>query len=151
MPEKKDYPRGAEKVVFRRQTTLTHRSTSNTPNPSARRPSGSSCTAGLRMSIPSLTSMLCASGSRRRSGEEYLIPLLGVWNRFDDIDFDKLPDKFMLKGQPRRGWNIAVQDKSKFDKADAKRKIENLAQAELLLPDGRVGCAVHPHQTANHR
>ena len=34
---------------------------------------------------------------KEKIGEEYLIPLLGVWDRFDDIDFDKLPDKFMLK------------------------------------------------------
>ena len=61
---------------------------------------------------------------KEKIGEEYLIPLLGVWDRFDDIDFDKLPDKFMLKVNHGAGWNIAVQDKSKFDKADAKRKIE---------------------------
>lgn len=30
-------------------------------------------------------------------GEEYLIPLLGVYDNFDQIDFDKLPDKFVIK------------------------------------------------------
>ncbi|MCD7790921.1 MAG: glycosyl transferase, partial [Bacteroides thetaiotaomicron] len=30
-------------------------------------------------------------------GEEYIIPTLGVWDRFDDIDFDSLPDQFVLK------------------------------------------------------
>ena len=61
---------------------------------------------------------------KEKIGEEYLIPLLGVYDRFDDIDFDALPDKFMLKTNHGAGWNIAVQDKAKFDKADAKRKIE---------------------------
>ena len=30
-------------------------------------------------------------------GEQYIIPTLGVWERFDDIDFDELPDQFGLK------------------------------------------------------
>lgn len=30
-------------------------------------------------------------------GEEHVIPTLGVWNNFDEIDFDELPDKFVLK------------------------------------------------------
>ena len=30
-------------------------------------------------------------------GEEYIIPTLGVWDRFEDIDFDKLPKQFVLK------------------------------------------------------
>lgn len=29
-------------------------------------------------------------------GEEYIIPTLGVWNNFDDIDFDTLPERFVL-------------------------------------------------------
>ena len=30
-------------------------------------------------------------------GEEHIIPTLGVWNRVEDIDWDSLPDKFVLK------------------------------------------------------
>ena len=30
-------------------------------------------------------------------GEEYIIPTLGVWDKFDDIDFDALPNQFVLK------------------------------------------------------
>ena len=30
-------------------------------------------------------------------GEEYVVPCYGVWNSFDDIDFDKLPNQFVLK------------------------------------------------------
>ena len=30
-------------------------------------------------------------------GSQYVIPTLGVWDRFDDIDFDKLPNRFVLK------------------------------------------------------
>ena len=61
---------------------------------------------------------------REKVGEEYLIPLLGVWDRFDEIDFDKLPDRFVLKTNHGAGWNYIVQDKSKLDKADAKAKFD---------------------------
>lgn len=57
-------------------------------------------------------------------GEEYLINLYGVWDNFDDIDFDILPETFVLKCNHGSGYNIIVKDKAKFDKADAKRKID---------------------------
>ena len=34
---------------------------------------------------------------KEQIGEEYLIPLLGVWNDFDEIDFEKLQNQFVLK------------------------------------------------------
>ena len=55
-------------------------------------------------------------------GEEYLIPLLGVWDRFEDIDFNVLPNQFVLKANHGSGWNIIVQDKQKFDVEDARKK-----------------------------
>ena len=61
---------------------------------------------------------------KEKIGEEYLIPLLGVYDHFDEIDFDKLPDRFMLKTNHGASWNIPVLDKSKFDKADAREKVE---------------------------
>lgn len=57
-------------------------------------------------------------------GEEYLIPLLGVWDNFDDIDFDKLPESFVLKANHGCAWNIIVKDKTKFDKTKAKKKFD---------------------------
>lgn len=58
-------------------------------------------------------------------GDEYIIPTLGVWDRFDEIDFDKLPDKFVLK-TTHGGGNTGVvicKDKSTFDKEKAKAKL----------------------------
>ena len=55
-------------------------------------------------------------------GEEYLIPLLGVWDSFEDIDFDKLPERFVLKANHGYNWNYIVKDKSTFDKNDARAK-----------------------------
>ena len=59
-----------------------------------------------------------------RIGEEYIIPTLGVWERFDDIDFDALPDQFVLKCTHDSGGLIIVRDKSKLDKEKARERIE---------------------------
>ena len=56
-------------------------------------------------------------------GEQYLIPLLGVWDNFDDIDFDLLPNQFVLKTNHASGTNIVVRDKKTFDKENAREKI----------------------------
>jgi hypothetical protein len=61
---------------------------------------------------------------KEQIGEEYLTPLLGVWDSFDEIDFDKLPDQFVLKANHGCGWNIIVKNKSTFDKSDAKKKFD---------------------------
>lgn len=57
-------------------------------------------------------------------GEEYLIPLLGVWDRPEDIDIEKLPNQFVLKCNHDSGSVIVCRDKSKFDFEVAKRKLK---------------------------
>lgn len=57
-------------------------------------------------------------------GEEYIIPTLGVWTHFDDIDFDTLPNQFVLKCTHDSGGIVICRDKGKFDKKSAKKKIE---------------------------
>ncbi|MDR1326836.1 MAG: glycosyltransferase, partial [Heliobacteriaceae bacterium] len=61
---------------------------------------------------------------KEQIGKEYLIPLLGVWNNFDEINFDKLPEKFVLKANHGCAWNVIVKDKSNFNKAAAKKKFD---------------------------
>lgn len=56
-------------------------------------------------------------------GEEYLIPLLGVWDKFDDIDFSTLPDQFVLKCTHDSGGLVICKDKSKLDIEAARKKI----------------------------
>ena len=54
-------------------------------------------------------------------GEEYIIPTLGVWNSFDEIDFDSLPEQFVLKCTHDSGGVLIVRDKATFDKAAARK------------------------------
>ena len=56
-------------------------------------------------------------------GEEYIIPTLGVWDRFEDIDFDALPDQFVLKCTHDSGGLVICKDKSKLDMKKARKKI----------------------------
>lgn len=59
-------------------------------------------------------------------GQEHIIPTLGVWDRFDDIDFSILPQQFVLKTTHGGGGSgvVICRDKSTFDKKEAKQKIE---------------------------
>lgn len=55
--------------------------------------------------------------------EKYLIPTLWIYNTFDEIDFDKLPNQFVLKCT-HDSWTIVVcKDKKNFDIQAAKKKI----------------------------
>ena len=57
-------------------------------------------------------------------GEEYLIPLLGVWDNPDDIDFDSLPNQFVLKCNHNSGLGMCIcKDKSKLDIAKVKAEL----------------------------
>lgn len=56
-------------------------------------------------------------------GEEYLFPLLGVWEKVEDIDFDSLPERFVLKCTHDSGGVIVCRDKSKFDIDSAKSRL----------------------------
>lgn len=58
-------------------------------------------------------------------GEEYLIPIYGVWEKFDEIDFKNLPNKFILKTNHGSATNIIVNDKRKIDIKKVKRKMNN--------------------------
>ena len=56
-------------------------------------------------------------------GEEYLVPLLGVWDSPDEIDFASLPSSFALKATHGSGWNILVPNKSALDEEWARGRL----------------------------
>lgn len=64
-----------------------------------------------------------------RVGAEYVIPTLGVWERVEDIDFDKLPNKFVLKTTHDSGGIVICLDKNTFDIENACQRLnKNLKQ-----------------------
>lgn len=56
-------------------------------------------------------------------GESYLIPLLGVWKSFDEIEFNKLPNQFVLKCTHDSGSVIICKDKDTLNVKKTKKKL----------------------------
>lgn len=63
--------------------------------------------------------------------KDYSIPIIGVWNSFDEIDFNKLPNKFVLKTTHGSAMNIVVKDKSKFNKKEAKDNFDKWLKTDF--------------------
>jgi hypothetical protein len=58
---------------------------------------------------------------KNRIGSEHLVPLLGVWDSFKDIDFNKLPDRFVLKTTHDSGGVVICRDKKKLNFEQAQK------------------------------
>lgn len=56
-------------------------------------------------------------------GEEYVVPTLGVWDSADDIDFDALPDQFVIKCTHDSASVIICKNKSEFDAESARARL----------------------------
>lgn len=65
-------------------------------------------------------------------GDEYLIPLYGVYDSFNEIDFEKLPKKFIMKCNHDSGGLIVCNDKSKLDKEKAMKKINKSLKSNFF-------------------
>ena len=63
-------------------------------------------------------------------GGKYLVPLLGVWERADDIDFSSLPNEFVIKCNHGSGMNIIVDDKEKIDVEIVRRILNEWMQID---------------------
>lgn len=71
---------------------------------------------------------------KKELGEEYLIPLLGVWEDPEQIDFDALPEQFVLKCNHNSGVGMCIcKDKSKLDIAKVKRNLQKGLQQNYYL------------------
>lgn len=57
-------------------------------------------------------------------GAEYSVPVIGAWEKPEDVDYASLPNQFALKVNWASGFNIIVKDKTNFDQADAEEKLK---------------------------
>lgn len=86
---------------------------------------------------PEYTAMVDKAEAKRYAasiiGEEHIIPTLGVWEHFDDIDFAMLPDKFVLKTTNGGGGCgiVICKDKAAFNRGDAKKKLETSLRSSI--------------------
>lgn len=79
-------------------------------------------------------------------GEQYIIPTIGVWDRFEDIDFNKLPNQFVLKCTHDSGGVVICKDKSNFNVENARLKI-NKSLKQNYYWQGREW----PYKNVKHR
>jgi len=70
---------------------------------------------------------------KEKIGEEYLIPLLGTWNSFEEINFEELPNQFVLKCTHDSGGIVICKDKIQFDVVDAEKRIKEALKDDFYL------------------
>ena len=69
-------------------------------------------------------------------GSKYIIPTLGVYDSFEQIDFEKLPNQFVLKCNHDSGSVVICKDKSQFNIEKAKQKLQKGLRTDAFL-EGR--------------
>jgi hypothetical protein len=60
---------------------------------------------------------------KKTIGDSHFVPLLGTWEKFSDIDFDKLPSRFVLKATHGSAYVFVCQDKSSLDLKALEKKV----------------------------
>ena len=87
---------------------------------------------------PELTMMADKCKAREyvaaKIGDEHIIPLLGVWERAEDIDFDALPSQFVLKCSHDSGSVIICEDKASFDQRAAIESLSSKLKRNYYWP-----------------
>lgn len=69
-------------------------------------------------------------------GEDYLIPLLGVYNKLEEIEFKNLPKRFIIKCNHGNGYNIIVKDKTKLNMTDVEFKLNRWMNENYAFKNG---------------
>lgn len=70
---------------------------------------------------------------RKHIGDEYIIPTLGVYDNFDEINFDILPYQFVLKTTHDSGGVVICKDKTKLDMKAARKKLEKSLKSNFFF------------------
>lgn len=86
---------------------------------------------------------------KEKLGIDICVPIIGIYEKFEDIPWDTLPDKFVLKCNHGSGYNLIVKDKKKFLDPNkcfferAKKKVANWMAEDYTY---RWGCELHYHR-----
>ena len=70
---------------------------------------------------------------KAKIGAKYIIPTYGVWNCFEDIDFEMLPNQFVLKTTHDSGGVVICKDKKNFNIEVAQKKINKSLKQKYYL------------------
>lgn len=99
---------------------------------------------------------LVVNGSDKYAVREYiekkgygdkLVPLLGVWDKAEDIDWENLPNCFVLKCNHGCAYNIVVSDKSKINKQEISKQLNSWLKEDF----GAFNIELHYSAIKHHR
>lgn len=79
-------------------------------------------------------------------GDEFVIPTLGLWDNVDDIEWDKLPNQFVIKSTSDSGSIVICNDKSQLNIDLAKSKLKNLGRRDYAKISKE-----YPYKNVPHR
>ena len=79
-------------------------------------------------------------------GGGIIIPTLGVWNSVDEIDWDDLPNQFVVKSANDSGGVVVCKDKSKLNIEEAKAKLRGLGGRDYSIISKE-----YPYKNVPHR
>lgn len=79
-------------------------------------------------------------------GDKYIIPTIGVWDKVDDIDWDSLPNRFVVKSTNDSGGVVVCKDKSRLDIEEAKAKLKSLGGRDYTVVSKE-----YPYKNVPHR
>lgn len=82
-----------------------------------------------------------------RVGDEYVVPTIGVWDRFEDIDFASLPNQFVIKNTHDSGTYFICKDKSTLDLTEVRKKL----RLDLPVKDYSEHSREWPYKGVKHR
>lgn len=68
-------------------------------------------------------------------GDQYLNQVLGIYNSFEDIDFNTLPEAFAMKATHGSSYNVIVPDKRKLDTKAAQKKFDQWLAENFYFKD----------------
>lgn len=67
-------------------------------------------------------------------GEEYIIPTLGVWENAKDVDFNSLPDKFVIKCNHNSGQGLYIcKNKSEMNEAEVRSNLQKALETDYFI------------------
>ena len=79
-------------------------------------------------------------------GDEYVIPTLGVYNTVDEIDWETLPNQFVVKSANDSGGVVVCKDKNNLDIAASTAKLKNLGGRDYTKYNKE-----YPYKNVPHR
>lgn len=84
---------------------------------------------------------------KEKGYENKLVPLLGVWDRAEDIIWDELPNKFVLKCNHGCAYNIVVNNKNKLNKSETIKQLNSWLKEDF----GAFNIELHYSEITHHR